>query len=145
MPAGPQPLGFVYFAAAKYVGYSVFCKYTLQRKQDSLSEAQAVSPWVSGAARTAIGVVVGGLVGLSFWKIPFFARRDNLDQLLFFSLLVPVRIGEWWLLLRLFYKELLRHWKIASVLILFGILVSFALDFLGIVTACVLPGGMWVC
>ena len=163
MPAGPGELGYAYFAGVKFIGYSAYCRFALQRKQKaqlpdaspvaagSLSSGQAdtstseISPWIAGAVRTAIGIVVGAVVGVTFWKIPFFAHRDNLDELLFFSLLVPVRVGEWWLLMRIFYKGLLQHRTLAIIMIIAGILVSFGLDALGVVAAWILPGGMWVC
>jgi hypothetical protein len=57
---------------------------------------------------------------------------------------VPVRIGEWWLLLQLMYKGLLNRRQRLG-LIGGGIFTSFALDFIGVVCAFALPGGMWVC
>lgn len=45
-------------------------------------------PWKAGAIRTLIGVVVGAVVGLAFWKIPFFAKHDIFDNGMFFRLLV---------------------------------------------------------
>jgi len=64
--------------------------------------------------------------------------------LLFFIFLVPVRIAEWWLLIRLAYRSLLGSVELRN-LIGGGILASFALDAIGIFCAFALPGGMWVC
>lgn len=68
-----------------------------------------------------------------------------MGTVLFFTLLVPVRVGEWGLLLWWVYRLKLFSNLSCIKLITFGLLVSFALDALGIITALVLPGGMWVC
>jgi hypothetical protein len=53
--------------------------------------------------------------------------------------------GKWWLLLRWIYGKGMFARGTMARLIGAGIAVSFALDFLGIVAAWVLPGGLWVC
>jgi len=169
MPAGPGPMGFVYFLSAKFVGYTAFCHWVvtpqlvksgfLQEKIDargplqlasSLPEPAAGEVTVpssvkAGVVRTLIGLVVGVIVGLGFWTIPFFSKHDTADGILFFSLLVPVRVGEWSLLYAWIYRmrpfSEARGWR----LITFGLFVSFALDAIGIFSSIVLPGGMWVC
>jgi hypothetical protein len=143
MPAGPGPTGFVYFIAAKYVGYTAYCRWAIQPRVQQ-SENPVRSAWIAGALRTLIGVAIGAVVGLSFWKIPYFASHDNGSEAAFWGLLVPVRIGEWWLLLQLMYKGLLNRRQRLG-LIGGGIFTSFALDFIGVVCAFALPGGMWVC
>jgi hypothetical protein len=144
MPAGPSTFGFAYFIAVKYAGYTAYCRWAIQPRLQP-SEHPVRSAWVAGAIRTAIGVVIGITVGLQFWRIPYFAsNHDNLAEALFYGSLVPLRIGEWWLLIRLAYNGLLsRNQRFA--LIGGGILTSFALDFIGVVSAFALPGGMWIC
>jgi hypothetical protein len=107
MPAGPSVLGFVYFAAAKYAGYTAFCRWFIEPRVRALEPPPAnVQPaWKAGGVRTLLGVAVGAVVGLGFWKIPFFSTHDNAAEVLFFALLVPVRVFEWWLLLRLMYPQ----------------------------------------
>ena len=102
MAGGPTELGFVYFAAAKYVGYTAFCGWFLQPRARKIlpEETKLPSPWLAGGVRTLLGVVIGAVVGLGFWKIPFFENHAHAGFILFFAFLVPVRIGEWWLLLR---------------------------------------------
>lgn len=64
---------------------------------------------------------------------------------LFFAGLLPVRMVEWFLLLKIAFGERTRDKSLTAPAIGFGILVSYLLDFVGIIAAFVLPGGMWVC
>ncbi len=147
MPFGPQPAGFAYFVGAKYLGYSLYCGFASRRiaVKQSLPRTDLPSLWGAGAVRTLIGVAVGAVVGLSFWKIPYFAAHDTVDSVLFFTLLIPVRVGEWWLLFRTMYPRSIPGAHSYGWLIALGIVVSFVLDALALLTALVLPGGMWVC
>jgi hypothetical protein len=162
-------MGFAYFLGAKFAGYTAFCHWVITpvlekagakvRSSASttplgpVSESQPppVPEWTipssvkAGVIRTVIGVAVGTVVGLSFWAIPYFARHDTVDSVLFFVFLVPVRVGEWALLLRWVYRLKPFNDYACMKLITFGILTSFALDAVGIISAFVLPGGMWVC
>jgi len=146
MPAGPAALGFAYFAAAKLAGYTLFCRFAVEPKVLSVGEDRPAPPaWVAGAVRTLIGVGIGAIVGVGFWKIPWFEKHSSWGLVLFFVFLVPVRVFEWWLLLRWFYpRHSIDRGQYAG-LIAGGIVTSFALDALGVVAAWVLPGGMWVC
>lgn len=168
MPAGPAPLGFAYFLSAKLLGYTAFCRWVVNPKEIARRERRMVpaigaavpglatfetaggpndvpSAFKSGGIRTLIGLAVGVSVGLGFWAIPYFSAHDTVGTVLFFSLLVPVRVGEWWLLFRWVYG--MRPFSDSSGfnLIALGILVSFVLDALGMVTAIAFPGGIWVC
>jgi len=162
-------MGFAYFLGAKFVGYTAFCHWVVAPQlarsglvaerfdagsrlhlSSSLPEAdapqnRAPSSVKAGVVRTLIGLVVGVAVGLGFWTIPFFSKHDSAGSILFFSLLVPVRVGEWSLLLWWIYR--IRPFSEAHgmKLITYGLLVSFALDAIGIICSMVLPGGMWVC
>jgi len=162
MPAGGQVMGFTYFAAAKYLGYTAFCRLVIQprcarsfvayhaghqvdQQADGQSEIPPIpSPWKAGLVRTLIGVTIGAVVGLGFWKIPYFAHADDSASIYFFTLLVPIRIVEWQLLLRWAYRDF--HFDVRELRIpVLGLLASFALDALGILAAFVLPGGFWIC
>lgn len=153
MPAGGAPLGFVYFALTKFAGYTAFCRWGIQPQMEyALASGESETParvpaaWKAGAARALIGVGIGAVVGLAFWRIPFLARNENdFSDYLFFSFLIPVRVFEWWLLLHWIYKTAPLSSKTRAVLIVVGILVSFALDAIGVAAAFVIPGGMWVC
>jgi hypothetical protein len=147
MPAGPSELGFVYFAAVKYAGYSAFCRVVVQPQcldRDDNS-VRIPSPWKAGAVRTLIGLAVGAVFGLEFWKIPYFAHHDPWDTPIFFLVLIPIRVAEWWLLLRWIYGQFRFSSREYLVPIVIGTVTSFALDGLGILAAFVLPGGAWVC
>lgn len=96
--------------------------------------------------RTLLGLGIGAIVRFGFWAIPAFNQPgDNLSQLLFFAFLIPVRIVEWSLLLRWVYKGFPLTHQQRTILVAAGIAASFVLDGLGILSAFVLPGGMWVC
>jgi hypothetical protein len=160
-------MGFTYSLAAKMLGYTAFCHWVVNPKViatrdvqptmasatdfhlDTLQNAgqQRGVPFSlkAGVTRTLIGLVVGVVVGLGFWTIPYFSRHDSVGTVLFFALLVPVRVGEWWLLFRWLYGMRPFSDSLGLTLITWGILISFALDALGIITAFVLPRGMWVC
>jgi len=147
MPAGGTAVGFIYFAAAKYAGYTAYCRWGIQPQLDKPEDLfpQLPSAWKAGAVRTLIGLVIGAVVGFGFWAIPRFSHHDNAGEVLFFSMLVPVRAFEWWVLLRWVYKDFTLTNGQRTLLICVGIVVSFLLDGLGILSAFVLPGGMWVC
>ena len=58
--------------------------------------------------------------------------------------LIPFRIFEWYFLIWLFYRmEMERRGYRAAIL--WGVIVSFVLDAIGIVAAFVVPGGFWIC
>src|SRR3954469_12675368 len=60
MPAGPMPLGFLYFAGAKLAGYSGYSKLFLD-ELDANEEGNSKKPsaFLVGLARTALGIAVG--------------------------------------------------------------------------------------
>jgi len=147
MPAGPAELGFVYFAAAKLVGYTAFCRWAIgpQLSNTGVDAPPIPSVWKAGAARTILGVAIGVTLGLGFWNVPWFAQHDVIAEPLFFAVLVPLRVFEWWLLLRWIYGKFQFRREQRIGLIAGGIAASFVLDALGLVAAWVLPGGMWVC
>jgi hypothetical protein len=169
MPAGPAPMGFAYFLAVKMAGYTAFCHWVVNPKviaqRESPVKPAPAGPndlhlttlenlgkrseiplaLKAGVVRTLIGLVVGVVVGIGFWTLPYFSTHDSVGNILFFALLVSVRVGEWWLLFRWIYGMRAFNDSVGLSLITWGILISFALDAIGIVSAFVLPGGMWVC
>jgi len=161
MPAGPAPGGFAYFAIAKFIRYTAFCRWMIEPRAiasvpvcdyssthfaDSTAFADPPSAFQAGAARTVIGVLVGSVVGLSIFsglldRLP----SNQTTTLIFFALLVPIRILEWRFLLWWMYREFPFSPGTRGRLVTLGILTSFALDAIGILAALVIPGGIWIC
>jgi hypothetical protein len=133
MAGGPGPTGFAAFLAVKYAGYSLAggvlnWAYSTRER----------SAWKVGLVRTVIGVAAGVTFGLAAMYLP-------IGGWLFFGGLIPVRVLEWGLLLRLFYEAQFlatpRAWRWSAA----GVVWSFLLDAIGVGAALVVPGGIWVC
>jgi hypothetical protein len=129
MPFGPQPLGLVYFAGVKFVGYSAYAAFL----NKEFSEKPELPPvWKSGLVRTSIGVGVGAVVGLGFWKIvPHVGWLAAHADILFWSSLFPVRVLEWYVLLWLLYRKSALGLAQTVYAISGGIFASFVLDMSG--------------
>jgi len=139
MPMGPGPLGFVYFVGVKFAGYSG-AAFLLKK---SYSE-QARSTVLIGAVRTAIGIATG-ISYFGLWTV--LGKYSHLadSTILFFLGFLPLRIGEWVLLLYLFFDRTLKQWSKDSKSVLAGTVWSYCLDAIGVGAMLVAPGGMWVC
>jgi hypothetical protein len=150
MPAGPSILGFAYFTGTKFLGYSGFAHF-LRKKWDDAQKKDSAAIFKIGAIRTAIGVGVG----ITYWLLALGAETilerfgwGNIDAWwgwLFLAGLIPVRVVEWYWLLRIIFKDSVRGSPQATWSIVWGTIVSYALDAIGIAAAFVIPGGMWVC
>ena len=139
MPFGPAPLGFAYFAGVKFAGYSAYA--ALLNSRVSPSSCKVPNAWKSGVVRTGIGVAVGTVVGLSFWKLLPGGWLANNGEMLFWSGLIPVRILEWYFFLWLLYRQCHLRPSHRALAITCGIVVSFLLDAVGIFTMLIVPGG----
>ena len=138
MPAGPSPLGFAYFVGVKCVGY-IAAAYVIRKFYPDTESG----PVKIGLARTAIGVGVGlAYGGLWILLAHNLAGQNDLGYLIG---LLPVRLGEWLLLLHLFFDRGLKERPKALKAALGGSIWSFCLDAIGIAAAFVIPGGFWVC
>ena len=137
MPGGPAPLGFACFSAVKLAGYSAAAWYFKRRYARS-----DLSSWKIGAARTALGLVVGASYGAIWWLAGKWTANSDLVYL---ALLFPIRLGEWSLILWLFFErqQLMRRRLLANSLL--GTAWSYVLDAIGIFAALVIPGGIWIC
>ncbi len=143
MPAGPGPIGFVAFTGVKLVGYTIAAMAL--KKAFSSTAANSIKV---GLARTGIGLVAGALFGGAWILLSMrFENKwpDWMAYLVFFGLLIPIRLAEWSLLIHLFFDRGLtqrgRDLRYAAT----GILWSFLLDGVGIGAALVVPGGFWIC
>jgi hypothetical protein len=136
MPGGPAPLGFAYFAAVKFAGYTG-AAWALNRS----FQTKETNIWKVGAARTALGLAAGAAYGgLFLWLAP-----KNASGFMYFAGLLPIRLGEWSFIIWYFFQR----GKPNHVLLLGnsagGIVWSYVLDAVGIFAAIVAPGGVWIC
>lgn len=142
MPAGPGPIGFAAFIGVKFLGYSVAASVFTNFFQSTRNV------WLVGLARTGIGLVAGTLFG-GVWILSSTLFHNKWPgwaaALLFFGLLIPIRLAEWSLLIHFFFDrglvQRVRDLKVATV----GSAWSFVLDGVGVISAFVIPGGFWVC
>jgi hypothetical protein len=143
MPFGPQPLGFAYFAAVKFAGYTGYA--ALLNRTISQTSCKIPTAWKSGLVRTGIGVAVGAVVGVGFWKLLPPGWSHEHGDALFYSGLVPVRVLEWYFFLWLLYRNCRFRLSRTVFAITGGVVTSFVLDFIGIFTVLIVPGGAWIC
>jgi hypothetical protein len=146
MGVGPGSLGFVYFAGVKFVGYCGYAAVLNGSKAIARSACKIPEAWKSGLVGTGIGIAVGAVVGIGFWKImPAKQFMANHGRTVFLAGLIPVRILEWYFFLWLMYRQCNLDQMDKEKFIFIGILVSFLLDAIGIFAALFVPGGAWIC
>ena len=136
MPGGPvldNPESYVAFVAIKLVGYSV-AAVVLNKH----FEGTPRNPLIVGTVRTLIGMVFGAIVGIvGFWQL-------DLAVSFFLFALVPVRILEWWIVLRLFYWADEPNRNKFPYAIALACVWSFILDIPAII-GFIATGGFWIC
>lgn len=143
MPAGGTVIGFAAFGAVKAAGY-IGAAYVLKKKY----AASGREPWKSigvGFTRLLIGLVVGAVYGAAMSAALFHQAAGKVLLPLYFILLFPVRMGEWTLLIKLFFDRQLRDKSKLLLYTTLGSVWSYALDAIGIAAAFVVPGGVWIC
>src|SRR5205809_5385661 len=118
MPAGPAPLGLVYFAAVKLVGYTAAASFIKRKIPDS-----SASPWLVGGVRTVIGLGAG--IGAAYVASQLGILRSELG---FYALLAAIRICEWLILLGLFFREPNWEWPCPLGLAALGAVCPHLLD-----------------
>ena len=106
---------------------------------------ETVGPLKVGLARTGIGIVAGiSYAALWVWLgsalVPSFE-----SVLLYYLLLLPIRRGEWFLVLWLFFDRALQQKLRLRKCSAYGTGRSYLLDVPALATALVLPGGFWIC
>lgn len=135
MPAGWTEIGALAFAGVKFAGYTA-AGYQLRRSFDTDSP----NPFLFGAARTALGLVVGVSFATLILKVGI-----GSSDFPFYMALLPVRLGEWALIIWLFFRSSRESGVKLTLYSLLGSLWSYLLDVPAIVAAFVVPGGMWIC
>ena len=140
MPGGPTPIGFVVFAGIKLAGYTAAAR-VLKANYNRPDR----SPWTVGAARTALGIVVGGTYGAVWIALAIYARLGDWSLIAWFALLFPVRMAEWFIILWFFFDRELRDRRTILRYAALGTLWSYALDVIGMLAAAVTPFGFWIC
>jgi hypothetical protein len=134
MAAGPAPLGLVYFAAVKLVGYTAAASFIKRRIPSS-----SASPWLVGGVRTVIGLGAG--IGAAYVASQLGILRSEVG---FYALLAPIRMCEWLILLRLFFHRDW-NWSRSLKLAALGTVWSYVLDIPAIMAVFAIPGGAWIC
>ena len=138
MPGGVknQIIGYSVFAAIKFAGYSLAAKW-LNRRFNSNKNI-----FIVGAARLLIGMVFG--VGV--WGVALGLAQVGAGGVMPFAyvlLLFPVRMLEWHLLLKWFYKHAYSAGPDYKLLAL-GALWSYVLDVPAVIGA-IATSGLWIC
>lgn len=138
MPGGlSEPLGLIAFPAIKAAGYTAFAIY-LNRKFPSKPR----NIFAVGLSRMLLGLVFGTL--LAFLSFPF-VFNFGIGILIYATGLIPVRILEWWIIIKAFYglgKPL--AWSEVSVPIALGVVTSLLLDVPALV-GLVYAANFWIC
>src|SRR5213075_910936 len=139
MPGGISnpALGYAAFCAVKLGGYSLAARFISRAY-----EKKERSAWLIGASRTAIGMAAGALnYGAVLLVSDLIPRAGGF---LYLAGLLPVRIGEWWLLLWLFYDRPMNQKKKDWLVVCLATLWSYLLD-IPAVAGWMITGGFWVC
>ena len=133
MPFGPEPMGLAYFAAVKLAGYSA-AGYRI----NSLCKTAKPHPALFGLVRTGLGLAGGVGFGTLALRLGLGGPGP-----LFYLVLAPVRLGEWLLILWLFYRTMNETRWLGCALA--GSAWSYVLDLPAMLALFVLPGGAWIC
>ena len=140
--------GIAYFAAVKFLGYTVYGhvlrKMFFEEEPDASDGRRAA--WFRAFKIGAIRTLIGLLVGAGYAALVRTGIFGDLAAPVFLLGLLPVRIGEWLLLFRIVFKHGVSDWGKTAWAVFVGIIVSYGLDFAGIVAGLALPGGVtWIC
>jgi len=128
--------GYLVFSAVKLAGYSLAASYLNNRYPESTTNF-----FVVGITRTVIGMIFGAALGLL--ALPF-VFVGGLGILLYILGLIPVRLVEWWIIIRWFYDPSMltkeKDWRYAGI----GTAWSFVLDIPAVI-GFFATGGLWIC
>ncbi|HMO79241.1 MAG TPA: hypothetical protein PKD24_00480 [Pyrinomonadaceae bacterium] len=138
MPGGlSEPLGLLAFPAIKFAGYTAFAIYLNRKFPDKPRNIFLV-----GVSRMLLGLAFG--TALAFLSFPF-VIVFGVGLLIYVLGLIPVRIFEWWLLIKGFYspREPLKFAEVKDSVIL-GVVTSFVLD-IPALFGLVYAADFWIC
>jgi len=127
---------YLAFAVIKFAGYTLAAWHLNRRYADATSHFALV-----GITRTIIGMIFGAALGLVAYRLMVFG---GLGLLVFLVGLIPVRLIEWWIIIRLFYDQSMQNKEKDWKYVFLGTMWSFALDIpalLGFIGT----GGFWIC
>ncbi|MFY9225867.1 MAG: hypothetical protein WAQ98_24525 [Blastocatellia bacterium] len=139
MPGGIENpvLGYATFAAIKLVGYSAMT-YAMARAYKKPGNVFLLA----GITRTLIGLVVGAVYGLIM--IILLNISPTAVAPLFVIGLFFLRLGEWGLLIWLFFDRPLTEKSKDILWIILGTVLSFFLDAPAFIGA-IVTAGVWIC
>jgi hypothetical protein len=140
MPAGIEygnVASYVAFAVVKAGAYTAYVSMLHRRFQIPHNSV------LVGTVRTAIGMAVGGAYFVSVSLPTGDPPMELLGLPLYWLSLVPLRVLEWLVLLRLFYRERLTR-RQTTLSIVWGLVVSYAAD-VPAVLGWIAFGGLWIC
>lgn len=138
MPGGiTEPLGLIAFPAIKAAGYTAFAIYLNNRFPD-----KAKNVFIVGISRMLLGLAFGTL--LAFLSFPF-VFVFGIGLLIYLVGLIPVRVLEWWIIIRGFYSfDRPLKWPDLKEPIFLGVITSFLLD-IPALTGLVYAADFWIC
>ena len=135
MPGGiAEPLGLIAFPVIKFAGYTAYAYYL-----NSIFPEAKQNVFAVGISRMLLGLLFGTILALLSFPFVFVFGAGFLIYLVG---LIPVRLLEWLIVIKGFYKPEFER-SLAAPLWR-GVLVSFLLDIpalIGVVSA----GGFWIC
>jgi len=141
MPGGLGAIGFLAFGGVKLGGYTGASAVLNRYLPGQLEKPGNLKV---GAIRTGIGLIAGASYGLTIALTADSIKSGTVRVALFFGLLIPLRLLEWLILLRIYFWDALGRkvpWKWMAL----GTGWSFVLDAIAIGCAFVVPGGIWIC
>jgi hypothetical protein len=107
------------YGIAKYIGYSLWCVYGIKLASGKINVAKG---FLLGAGRWILGLLFGIAI---FIFIP--VDLENVYAM-YFTIYIPVRIIEWWIMSKFLPGGLKSLSKPYLIWILGGVAVSFLLD-----------------
>ena len=124
---------YIAFGVIKYAGYSLSTLYLNHRYPD-----QPARPFIFGLFRTGLGILLGiivGFIGLTYLQLAL---------TLFIFGLLPIRLFEWWVTIRTFYRKSSKYPASLKNDLPLGVAYSFVLDAPALF-GFLMTGGLWIC